>query len=133
VLVDIAQKVHGGQEIDLAMGAFNAIWQGDANAMSLACLAYCSWPPFVINVAGPELLSLRRCAWTFGALMNKSVKFRGVESPDALISNGQLGHRLFGYPHVPIQQLMSWIAEWVMAGGASLGKPTHFEARDGKY
>ena len=65
--------------------------------------------------------------------MNKSVKFRGIESSDALISNGQLCHRLFGYPRVPIGQLMSWIADWVMSGGASLGKPTHFEARDGKY
>jgi len=133
VLVDVAQKVYGGEEIDPSMGAFNAIWQGDANAMSLACLAHVASPPFVINVAGPELLSLRRAAETFGAIMNKPPKFRGVEAPDALISNGQLGHRLFGYPRVPIQQLMSWIAQWVMSGGASLGKPTHFEARDGKY
>ena len=133
VLVDVAQKVFAEEEIDLAMGAFNAIWQGDANAMSLACLAYCKWPPFVINVAGPEMLSLRRCAQTFATLMNKPLKTRGVESSDALISNGQLGHRMFGYPRVPIQQLMSWIADWVMSGGASLGKPTHFEARDGKY
>jgi len=81
----------------------------------------------------PELLSLRRCAESFAALMNKPLKTRGAESPDALISNGQLGQRLFGYPRVPIQQLISWIAQWVMSGGASLGKPTHFEARDGKY
>jgi nucleoside-diphosphate-sugar epimerase len=133
VLVDVAQKVLAGEEIDLAMGAFNAIWQGDANAMSLACLDHAATPPFVINVAGPEILSLRRCAETFAALMNKPLKVRGVESPDALISNGQRGHRLFGYPRVPIQRLMTWITQWVMAGGASLGKPTHFEARDGKY
>jgi nucleoside-diphosphate-sugar epimerase len=133
VLVDVAQKVFAGEEIDLAMGAFNAIWQGDANAMSLACLDHCASPPFILNVAGPEMLSLRRCAETFAALMNKPLKIRGVESSDALISNGQLGHRKFGYPRVPIQQLMSWIAEWVMSGGSSLGKPTHFEARDGKY
>jgi nucleoside-diphosphate-sugar epimerase len=133
VLVDVAQRVYAGEEIDLSMGAFNAIWQGDANAMSLACLAHVATPPFVLNVAGPELLSLRRCAETFAALMNKPLKTRGVEATDALISNGQLCHRLFGYPRVPIQQLMSWIAQWVMSGGPSLGKPTHFEARDGKY
>ena len=52
---------------------------------------------------------------------------------DALISNGQLGHRLFDYPCVSVQQLAQWIAQWVMSGGQSLGKPTHFEARDGKY
>jgi nucleoside-diphosphate-sugar epimerase len=133
VLVDVAQKVFAGEEIDLSMGAFNAIWQGDANAMSLACLGHVATPPFVLNVAGPELLSLRRCAETFAAMMKKPLKTRGVEAADALISNGQLGHRLFGYPRVPIEQLMTWIAHWVTSGGASLGKPTHFEARDGKY
>ena len=134
VLVDVAQKVFAGEEIDLAMGAFNAIWQGDANAMSLACLDHhCATPPFVINVAGPEMLSLRRCAQIFAALMNKPLKTRGIEAPDALISNGQRGHRLFGYPRVPILKLMTWIAHWVTSGGASLGKPTHFEARDGKF
>ena len=133
VLLDVAQKVFAGEEIDLAMGAFNAIWQGDANAMSLACLDHCATPPCLLNVAGPEMLSLRRCAEVFASLMNKPVQFRGLESPDALISNGQRGHRLFGYPRVPIQRLMTWIAHWVTSGGASLGKPTHFEARDGKY
>ncbi|MEA2735454.1 MAG: hypothetical protein QOE14_1905 [Humisphaera sp.] len=133
VLVDVAQRVFAGEEIDLSMGAFNAIWQGDANAMSLACLDHVASPPLVINVAGPELISLRRVAETFASLMNKPLKTRGVEASDALISNGQLGQRLFGYPRVPIPQLMTWIAHWVMAGGASLGKPTHFEARDGKY
>ena len=133
VLVDVARNVFAGEEIDLSMGAFNAIWQGDANAMSLACLDRCATPPFVVNVAGPELLSLRRCAETFAALMNKPLKTRGVEAPDALVSNGQLGHETFGYPRVPVRQLMRWIADWVARGGASLGKPTHFEARDGKY
>ena len=90
-------------------------------------------PPFVLNVAGPELLSVRRVCEAFARLMNKAVKFIGVESTDALISNGQLGHRLFGYPRVSAQRMMGWIAEWVMSGGSSLGKPTHFETRDGRY
>jgi hypothetical protein len=29
--------------------------------------------------------------------------------------------------------MLRWIADWVMRGGASLGKPTHFESRDGKF
>ena len=59
--------------------------------------------------------------------MNKSVRFEGAESPDALLSNGQLGHRLYGYPRIGAQQMMLWIADWVRRGGSSLGKPTHFE------
>jgi nucleoside-diphosphate-sugar epimerase len=133
VLVDIAQHVWAGQEINLAMGAMNAIWQGDANAMTLASFDHVSSPPFVLNLSGPELYSLRRVAEEFGQLMNKTPKFTSVESGDALISNCQKCHRLFGYPKITAKQMMEWIAQWVMSGGASLGKPTHFEARDGKY
>jgi nucleoside-diphosphate-sugar epimerase len=92
VLVDVAQKVWAGREIDLSMGCLNAIWQRDANAMALAALGHVASPPFVLNVAGPELLSLRFVAAEFGRLMNRPVKFTGAESPDALLSNGQLGH-----------------------------------------
>jgi nucleoside-diphosphate-sugar epimerase len=133
VLVDVAQKIAAGKEIDLSMGSLNAIWQGDANAMSLAAFAHVSSPPLVLNVAGPEQLSLRRVAEDLARLMSKEVCFTGAESTDALLSNGQRGHRLFGYPRVPAATMLGWIAHWVTAGGATLGKPTHFEARDGKY
>ena len=133
VLVDLAQKIWAGTEVDVSMGSLNAIWQGDANAMTLAALEHVASPPFILNVAGPELLSVRKVAEEIGRLMNKSPKLVGTEATDALISNGQLGHRLFGYPRVTIQHMITWIANWVMAGGASLGKPTHFETRDGKY
>ena len=33
----------------------------------------------------------------------------------------------------PVQQVIAWTADWVKRGGQSLGKPTHFETRDGKY
>ena len=133
VLVDIAQKVFAGEEVDLSMGVFNAIWQGDANAMSLGCLEHVASPPLVINIVAPELLSVRRVAEEFAALMNRPLRTRGVEATDALFSSGELCQRTFGYPRVPAARMIPWIADWVMRGGASLGKPTHFEARDGKY
>ncbi len=133
VLVDVAQKVLAGDPVGLAMGHFNALWQGDANAMALCAFAHVSSPPFVVNLAGPELLSVRRVAEAFARLMGRPVTFEGGESGDALLSNGQLGHRLFGYPRVGPQQMMLWVADWVLRGGAMLGKPTHFEARDGNF
>jgi nucleoside-diphosphate-sugar epimerase len=133
VLVDLARSVWSEQPIDLAMGAFNVIWQADANAMALQALAHLASPPRVLNIAGPEILSVRRVAEQFGQLFGKPVQFRGSESSDAILSNGQLAMSLFSYPRVPVLQMIDWIADWVRRGGASLGKPTHFEVRDGNF
>jgi uncharacterized protein YbjT (DUF2867 family) len=133
VLVDLAQRVREGRPIDLAMGHLNAIWQADASALALAALGHASVPPFVVNVTGPELLSVRRVAGQFGRLFGRPVSFRGTESADALLSNGQLGHRLFGYPRVSAGRMVHWVAEWVSCGGETWGRPTHFEVRDGTF
>jgi nucleoside-diphosphate-sugar epimerase len=133
VLVDIAQRVHAGQPVPLAMGYLNAIWQGDACAMSLQSLACASVPPFVINIAGPELLSVRRVAEQFGEQFHKPVRFEGQESDDALLSNAKKSHGLIGLPQVDADQMITWIADWVSRGGATLAKPTHFEERAGRF
>ncbi len=133
VLVDVAQRVLAGEPIDLTMGHFNALWQADANAMALCAFGHVASPPRVLNLAGPELLSVRRVAEEFGRLLGRDMRFTGGEAADALLSNGQLGHRLFGYPQVPAQQMTHWIAAWLQRGGPRLGKPTHFEVRDGKF
>ena len=59
VLVDLARRIFNGQSIDLTTGYFNTIWQGDANAMALQCFSLASTPASVINITGPELLSVR--------------------------------------------------------------------------
>jgi hypothetical protein len=133
VLVDVAQRVEAGLPVELAMGHLNAVWQGDANAAALCAFAHAAVPPFVVNIAGPETLSVRRLAGEFGRLLGKEVKSHGTEAPDALLSNGQLGHQLFGYPRVGVRQMMAWIADWVRRGGPTLGKPTHFESREGRF
>jgi len=133
VLVDVARRVWAGEPVPLAMGHLNALWQGDANAMALCALARASSPPFVVNLAGPETLSVRRVAEEFGRLLGRAVAFAGTEAPDALLSNGRLGHQLFGDPRVAAGQMMAWIAEWVKRGGPTLDRPTHFESRDGRF
>ncbi len=133
VIADVARKVWTNEPVDLTMGCFNAIWQGDANSMALQAFDHCASPPTVLNLAGPEVLSVRRLAEEFGRRLGKSVIFRGVEAADALLSNGQRGHQLFGYPRVPARQLIEWVADWISRGGASFDKPTHFETRDGAY
>jgi hypothetical protein len=59
--------------------------------------------------------------------------FEGDEATHALLSNGQRAHRAFGYPTVAVEQVLEWTAEWIKNGGPTLGKPTKFEVRDGKF
>ena len=133
ILLDIAESVYTEQPIPLEMGNVNVIWQGDANSVVLRAFAYCQSPPLILNVTGPETVSVRYLASRFGALFNKRLRFEGEEAKTALLSNASRCHRLFGYPRVSLEQMIEWIAEWVRIGGTTLRKPTHFEVRDGKF
>jgi nucleoside-diphosphate-sugar epimerase len=133
VLVDIACRVLAREPVDVTMGAVNVIWQGDANAQALALLAHCASPPFVLNVTGPETVSVRRAAERFGRIFGVPVTFTGEESPLALLSHTAKSQRLFGYPRVTLDQMITWTAAWVQQDGPFLDKPTHFETQDGRY
>jgi nucleoside-diphosphate-sugar epimerase len=133
VLVDLARKVWEGQTIDVSMGHVNVIWQTEANAMSIQAFDHAASPPLFLNVAGPEVLKVREVCEQYGRLMGREPQFTGSESPTALLNNGAKGHGLYGTPLVTAGEMIERIAEWVQRGGKSLGKPTHFEARDGKF
>ena len=133
VLIDLAQRVGAGETIDLSMGNLNCVWQADANAMTIRAFDHVASPPLALNVTGPETLSVRNVCEELARLMGKPVAFSGTESPTAYLSNAGRSFRLFGYPRVPVQHVLRWTADWVTRGGESLGKPTHFETRDGKF
>jgi len=133
VLVDIARKVFTGQPIGLAVPAVNAIWQGDANSYALRCLEHCSSPARILNVTGPEIISVRGAAEFFARVFHREPVIEGEEGDLALLSNASLCHSLLGYPEVTHEVLRQWVAHWVERGGASLDKPTKFEVADGRY
>ncbi len=133
VLVDVALKLKNDQPVDVTMGFANLIWQGDANDKILQSLAICESPAKILNVTGPETVSIRWAANRFAELMNKETNVIGHEANTALLSNASQCHRLFGYPKISLDQMMVWIADWVQQDRALLNKPTHYEVRDGKY
>ena len=133
ILLDIAEKVYAEEVISLQMGSVNVIWQGDANAIALRAFAHCQSPPLVLNVTGPETVSIRYLASCFSTLFNKPPRFEGEEAATALLSNASRCHQLFGYPRISLGQMIEWVAEWVRIDGTTLRKPTHFEVRDGKF
>jgi hypothetical protein len=133
VLHDVATRVLGGAPVPLRMGHANVIWQGDANAWALRGLRHASPDCPVLNVTGPETVSIRWLAAQFAARFGREPVFAGEEAPDALLSNAARAFALFGYPRVPLLRMVDWVAHWVLAGGRALGKPTKFEARDGRF
>ncbi|MEZ5399855.1 MAG: NAD(P)-dependent oxidoreductase [Bryobacteraceae bacterium] len=133
VLVDIGMQVFERKPIDLSTGAANVIWQGDANSICLRSLAYAASPPFVLNLTGPETVSVRAVAKRFGQLLGIEPVFVNEESPTALLNNAALCFSLFGYPSIPVDRIIEWTAQWIGRGGSNLNKPTRFEARDGRF
>lgn len=133
VLVDIAAKVKNNEPVNLAMGFFNVIWQGDANDVVLRAVGQAASPAFILNITGPETLSVREVANEFGKLFGVEPKLVGREAETALLSNSERAYRLYGEPKMPVGTVIKWIAAWMKEEGRLLGKPTHFEVRDGKY
>ncbi len=132
-LVDIARKVFAAQPVDLTVAHFNTIWQGDANSYAIRSLELCQSPPRVLNVTGPEIVSVRETAEFYARRFTRQVSFRGEDSGVALLNNATRCHELLGKPEVGLDELMELVARWVECGGRSLNKPTKFEVVDGKF
>lgn len=133
VIFDIASKVHRGETVDVTMGHVNVVWQGDANAQVLRCLARCTTPTTPINVTGPETISIRWLARELAHRLGVEAKVSGIEAETALLSDTTAAAATFGYPLVPLGRMLDWVADWMRAGGTSFGKPTKFEVRDGDF
>ena len=133
VLVDIAHKVKSGRPIDVSMGFFNAIWQGDALNQIIQSLPYASAPPAVFNITGAETYRVRDIANRFAEKFHTQAHFTGSEANTAWLSNASKSHAIFGEPATDLDTMIDWIADWIKRGGETLGKPTHFETRDGNY
>ncbi|MCB0658062.1 MAG: hypothetical protein KDC57_18075 [Saprospiraceae bacterium] len=133
VLLEIARAVWEGRPLDLRMGYVNVIWQGDANEMAIRCLHHCDSPARILNVTGPETLSVRTLAENFGYLLNRNPVFVNQEESTALLSNASECKLLFGPPRVSVQTMQELIAAWLIEGGETLAKPTHFQEREGRF
>ena len=119
--------------VDLAMGYFNTIWQGDMNVMSLLSFLHCSTPAKIINLTGPETFSVKQVTLKFGRFLGKMPQFSGREAPTTLLSNAAISRSLFGQPKVLPEQIIRRIANWINHKNSLLNKQTHYEVSDGKH
>lgn len=134
VPLDIALRVASGEPVDVTMGHFNVVWQGDVNRVLIRSMELCSCPPAILNVTGPDTLSVREAALRIARTLGRpEPTFVGEEAPLALLSSAGRCWNLYGPQRVTSEQLLDWTAHWVMHGGPTLGKPTHFEVTDGRF
>ena len=133
VLHDVASKVLAGETIDLGMGHVNVIWQGDAISQALRSLTHCTSPMGAINVSGPETLLIADLAKSFGQRFGLDPVLTGEPAPSAWLTNTAKAVSWFGPPVIGVERMIDWTADWLRRGQSSLGKPTHYEARDGAY
>jgi len=133
VLVDIATRIHRSEPVDVRMGYLNCIWQGDANDMVLRALGAAAVPARALNLARPEVFSVREIGERLARLMDKPVHIAGVESPTAYLGDTSELRRTLGTPETPLEAVLRWTAHWIQINGRTLDKPTHFQVRDGRY
>lgn len=133
IIHDIASHIKAGDEIDVSMGHVNQIWQGDANAYLIQFLTIADCPTRTINITGEKVLSVREIAERVGKIMGLAPRIVGREADTALLGNSKQAFQLFGKPQVDPMQVVEWVGPWVKEGKGSLGKPTKYERRDGKF
>ena len=133
VLMEIGRAVWEERPVDLRTQNVNVIWQGDANEMAIRSLLHCTSPARTLNITGPETLSTRWIAQQFAACFGKTAQFENQAADQALLNNASASHRLFGYPRVTIREIIEINAQWIANGGEDIGKPTHFQEREGKF
>jgi nucleoside-diphosphate-sugar epimerase len=133
IIVDLTLKILHGEPVDVTMGAVNLIWQGDANNYIIQALGLAGSPPAILNVTGPETLSVRDLAGRIGKRLDREPRFVSQEAATALLSNASHCCGLFGPPATSVDEMIESIVPWVAAGKPVLSKPTKFGVRDGRF
>lgn len=133
VLHDIARHIRDDEPVDLSVGHFNVIWQGDADAYALLALEHCQSPAVALNATGPETVGVRYAATELAGAMGREVRFIGGPGGRAYLSNAARCFERFGYPRVTLRRMIRWVAHWVEMGGESYALPTKFQVTDGKF
>lgn len=132
VLVDIGGKVLAGLPVDVATPVVNVIWQQDACARAIECLARTANPPEIINITGDKV-QVRSIAEEFGRYFGIPPSFCGAPAPTAWLANPAKSYRWFGRPERQLGDMVRDIGAYLQSGAPLLGKPTCYEARNGRF
>lgn len=132
VLVDLAEPLLAERPIDLSTPYVNFVWQGYANSVALEAFSLVKSPAEVLNLTGPKY-RVRELAEGLARRLGVAARFAGPEGPTALLNDATRCRQLFGEPELDAEALLDLVADWLKSGGRTLGKPTKFQVRDGKF
>ncbi|RLS33745.1 MAG: NAD-dependent epimerase/dehydratase family protein [Planctomycetota bacterium] len=133
VIHDVARKVAAGERVDLGMGFVQLIWQRDASARAIQGLEAAASPPVALNVTGVDRVSIRSLAERCGERLGRPPQFVGTEADEAWLWDARACAARFGPPETSTAEAVDMVCDWIGRGKESLGKPTHFEVRDGAF
>ena len=133
VLLDLAEQILQNKPIRLDVPQFNCVWQRYANEAALRSLRHTSAQVERLNVTGPEVGVTRTVAEKFGKALGREVRFEGEEGALAMLMNPSKCMQWFGKPDRTLDEMIDMQVRWLQTGGRQLGKPTHFEERQGKF
>lgn len=133
IIHDLGRKIHDDVPIDLAMGHVNQIWQGEANSYLARMFPFCSSPATILNLTGPDILSVRSVSEMLGRRLERKPQFTGHESETALLGDARRLFDKLGKPEIPAERIADWVAHWIRTDGRSLDKPTGYESRTGRF
>lgn len=133
VIADVALAVASGNEVDVTMGHANVVWQGYANEIALRSMLCARPGADVLNLTGPEVVSIRAVASRCAELLDTEARIIGTEAPTALLNDAARCLATYGEPSVDTATLIRWQTEWIAAGLPLSGKPTGFQKRDGQF
>ena len=130
---ELARSAKVSQPIDVSVGHFSTIWQRDAVSYAIQSHALATDQPSVLNVTGPGTHETRAVAMRFGEYCGMEPAFTGQEEETAWLNDASKAHGLFGLPETTVNQMIEWVAGWLLEGYPTHGKQTGFEKRDGNF
>ena len=133
VIHDVARAVAAGKPVDVGMGFVSFVWQRDASARAIQSLALAGSPPLALNVTGLERVPIRALAALCGERLGRTPVYSGTEGTEAWLWDARACQRHFGPPETTTDEAVAMVCDWISRGGPSLGRPTHFEVRDGAF
>ncbi len=133
VPVDVAVMLNNGEPVPLDVPYVNFVWQRYANEVALRAFRLCSSPAAVLNVTGPEIIAVSELAERLATRLGVPCRFTGSPGQTAFLSNASRCHDLFGLPDLDAWALVELVAAWIKQGGRTLGRPTKFWVRSGRF